>query len=52
MIRAAVRTVLTDPTYRENAKRVRDAMAAQPGPAYGIALLERLVKERRPLLAG
>ena len=50
-IRAAVRAVLADPTYGINAERVRDAMAALPGPEYAVALLERLAVEQRPLLA-
>ena len=50
-IRAAVRTVLSDPTYRRNARRVRDAMATLPGPEHGVALLEGLVAERRPLVS-
>jgi UDP:flavonoid glycosyltransferase YjiC (YdhE family) len=50
-IRAAVRTVLGDPAYRRNAERARDAMAALPGPEHGIALLERLAAERRPLVS-
>jgi len=33
-IRAAVRVVLADPTYRQNAQRVRDEMAALPGPEH------------------
>jgi MGT family glycosyltransferase len=50
-IRAALRAVLGDPAYRRNAQRVRDAMAALPGPEHGVALLERLAAERRPLVA-
>lgn len=51
-IRAAVREVLANPTYRANAERVRDAMAALPGPEHAVGLLERLVVEKRPLIAG
>jgi UDP:flavonoid glycosyltransferase YjiC (YdhE family) len=50
-IRAAVRTVLSDPAYQRNARRVRDAMATLPGPEHGVALLEALVAERRPLVS-
>ncbi len=50
-IRAAVRAVLADPTYRANAERVRDEMAALPGPEYAVTLLERLAAEKQPLLA-
>ncbi len=49
-IRAAVRAVLADPTYRRNAERLRDEMAALPGPEYAVALLERLAAEGQPLL--
>lgn len=49
-IGAAVRGVLADPAYRRNAERVREAMAALPGPEHAVALLERLAAERRPLL--
>ena len=50
-IRAAVRAVLADPSYRANAERVRDENAALPGPEYAVALLERLAMERQPILA-
>lgn len=50
-IRAAVRAVLADPAYGANAARVRDEMAALPGPEHAVALLERLAAEKRPLLA-
>jgi len=49
-IRAAVRAVLADPTYRQSAARVRDEIAALPGPEYAVQLLERLAVERQPLL--
>jgi UDP:flavonoid glycosyltransferase YjiC (YdhE family) len=41
--------VLNDPTYRRAAERLRDEMAALPGPEYAIMLLERLAEEKRPL---
>ena len=50
-VRDAVRAVLADPAYRRNAARLRDEMAALPGPEHGVALLERLATERRPILA-
>jgi len=49
-IREAVRHVLADPTYRQKAERLRDEMAALPGPEYAVALLERLAAEKQPLL--
>jgi UDP:flavonoid glycosyltransferase YjiC (YdhE family) len=42
-IRAAVRTVLQDPSYRECARRVQAEIAALPGPVRGVELLEQLV---------
>jgi UDP:flavonoid glycosyltransferase YjiC (YdhE family) len=50
-IRAAVRAVLDDPAYRHHAERTRDAMAALPSVEHGVALLERLAAERRPLIS-
>jgi UDP:flavonoid glycosyltransferase YjiC (YdhE family) len=50
-IRAAVREVLANPTYRANAERLRAEMAALPGPEHAVALLERLAAERRPIVA-
>jgi len=49
MIRAMVRAVLTDPTCRANAERVRDEMAALPGLEYAVALLERLERDKQPI---
>lgn len=49
-IREAVRAVLSEPSYRANAERIRDEMAALPGPEYAVALLERLAAEKQPLL--
>jgi UDP:flavonoid glycosyltransferase YjiC (YdhE family) len=43
--------VLTDPTYRQAAERMRDGIAALPGPTHAVMLLERLAKEQRPLLS-
>jgi len=48
--RDAVVGVLGDPTYRRNAERLRDAMAALPGPEYAVVLLEKLATEKQPLL--
>ncbi len=50
-IRAAVREVLADSSYRSNAERMRAEMEALPGPEYAVALLERLAAEKRPQLA-
>ena len=48
-VREAVSAVLTDPTYRQAAERLRDEIATLPGPASAVPLLERLVAEKRPL---
>lgn len=50
-IRAAVRAVLGDPSYRANAERLREEMERLPGPEHAVGLLERLAVERRPLVA-
>ena len=42
-VRDAVAAVLGDPAYRAAAERVRDEIAALPGPDHALALLERLV---------
>jgi UDP:flavonoid glycosyltransferase YjiC (YdhE family) len=49
-VREAVSAVLSDPAYRSAAESLRDEIAALPGPAYAVTLLERLATERRPLL--
>lgn len=41
-IRAAVRKVLIDPSYRANAKRMQAEIAALPGPEAAVTLLEGL----------
>ena len=47
----AVTAVLSDPAYRSAAERMRDELAALPGPEHAVALLERLASEGRPLLS-
>ena len=49
-VRAAVRAVFAEPTYRATAEQLRDEMATMPGPEYGVALLERLATEQRPII--
>ena len=51
-VRAAVATVLADPTYRHNAERLREEIAGLPDPAHALALLERLAAEKEPLVSG
>ena len=50
-IRDAVRVVLGDPSYRQSAEYIRDEIAALPGPEYAVELLERLAREKQPILA-
>jgi UDP:flavonoid glycosyltransferase YjiC (YdhE family) len=42
-VRAAVAAVLSEPSYRAAAERMRDELAALPEPAEVVTLLERLV---------
>jgi MGT family glycosyltransferase len=49
-IRAAVRAVMDNPSYRQKAEHVRAEMAALPGPEHAVTLLERLAVEKQPLL--
>lgn len=48
-IRSAIRTVLGDPSYRRNARQLRQDIAQLPGPEHAANLLERLAAERQPL---
>jgi UDP:flavonoid glycosyltransferase YjiC (YdhE family) len=48
-VRRDVRALLDDPSLRDGARRVQGELAAMPGPAWGVALLEQLAAERRPL---
>jgi UDP:flavonoid glycosyltransferase YjiC (YdhE family) len=41
-VRAALTTVLENPAYRAAAERLRDEIAALPGPEYAVGLLEQL----------
>lgn len=50
-ILAAVQTVLGHPTYRRNAEHLRDEMLTLPGPAHAVTLLERLAREKQPILS-
>lgn len=43
-VRAAVERVLADPSYRAAAQRVRDEVAALPGPQAAVAALEALAR--------
>ncbi|MDQ2827139.1 MAG: hypothetical protein M3Y04_09310 [Actinomycetota bacterium] len=48
-VRRDVRALLDEPALREAARRVQGELAAMPGPERGVALLEQLAVERRPL---
>jgi len=50
VIRAATRVVLRDPSYRVNAERVRDEISAMPGLELAVDLLERLARDKTPIL--
>ena len=52
VLREAVREVLGDPSYRANAVRMHDELAAMPGPEYAVTLLERLAVEKGPVRNG
>ena len=51
-LRAAVREVLDNPRYRQNARRIRDAYAHHNAPHEAAALLERLAATGQPVLRG
>jgi UDP:flavonoid glycosyltransferase YjiC (YdhE family) len=51
-VRTAVAGLLQEATYRRNAERLRDEIAALPPIADSVRLLERLGAEKRPLYAG
>ncbi|MDQ3695088.1 MAG: glycosyltransferase [Chloroflexota bacterium] len=50
-IEASARHVLAEPRFRHNAARLRQEMAALPGPAHAVELLEQLVASHRPAVA-
>jgi UDP:flavonoid glycosyltransferase YjiC (YdhE family) len=50
-VRAAVRSLLTEPSYRTEAQRFQAEAQALPGIAHAVALLERLAAEKSPQLA-
>jgi MGT family glycosyltransferase len=50
-IREVVLDVLHTPSYRQNAKRLRDEFDALPGLDYAVMLLERLARDKAPIIA-
>jgi UDP:flavonoid glycosyltransferase YjiC (YdhE family) len=49
--RSAVLEVLGDPTYRENAEKLRAEIDALPGPEHAVTLLERLAAGKNPTMS-
>ncbi|HTJ76200.1 MAG TPA: glycosyltransferase [Acidimicrobiales bacterium] len=49
-VRDGVRALLDDGGLRSAARRVQQELAAMPGPERGVALVEQLAAERRPVL--
>lgn len=49
-VRAAVRALLDDRRLADAARGVQAELSAMPGPERGVALLEQLAAERRPIL--
>ena len=49
-LRRAVRAALSDPRYREAARRIQGDYAAHSAPAEAASLLERLASTGRPVL--
>jgi UDP:flavonoid glycosyltransferase YjiC (YdhE family) len=50
-VRENMSMLLDDPSYRRRAQAIQAEFAAMPGPDSGVALLERLAREKRPLEA-
>jgi MGT family glycosyltransferase len=50
-IRDAVREILRNPQYTQNAQQIQQAIEAQPTLDYAVSLLERLAVERQPLMS-
>ena len=51
-IREAALTVLGDPSYRQRAERIREELERLPGPEFVVELLERLAREKMPIISG
>jgi MGT family glycosyltransferase len=47
----AVREILRNPQYKQNAQRIQKEIDALPGLEYPVALLERLADKRTPLIS-
>jgi MGT family glycosyltransferase len=49
-VAAAVRRVLADPSYRDNARRIQADFARHDAPSEACDLLERLAAEKKPVI--
>jgi UDP:flavonoid glycosyltransferase YjiC (YdhE family) len=47
----AAMEVLQNPTYRQNAEKIRDEVRAMPGLDEAVRLFEQLARERKPILS-
>jgi UDP:flavonoid glycosyltransferase YjiC (YdhE family) len=52
VVRETVLDVLQMPSYRQAAARLRAELDGLPGPKAAVVLLERLARDREPLVAG
>ena len=50
-IRDVVLDVLQTPRYHQSAERLRDELKSLPGPQFAVELLERLARDKKPILA-
>jgi UDP:flavonoid glycosyltransferase YjiC (YdhE family) len=48
-VRAAIRALIDEPRFAERARALAAEIEQMPGPEHGVALIERLARERRPL---
>jgi MGT family glycosyltransferase len=49
-VREVVLDVLHTPSYRQSAERLRDELNSLPGPQFAVELLERLAREKAPVI--
>jgi len=49
-VREIVLDVLQTPSYRHNAEHLRDEFDALPGPGFAVELLERLARDKTPII--
>ena len=51
-VRREVRALLDEPSLKAQARKVQQELASMPGPERGVALIERLARERQPVPRG